>query len=325
MTLKTWEIEFLDEQSREMGLSLCDVMMAIKHPANPRFSLFHSIDRHWKDDCYIITCLKSADSFAHAMIAALLPYVKWTLEVNYGKVMKSQVPKWFKPAARIWAADTYWDPKEECVCNKSDEMLNVAMSDEDGLYWEVEVIKTLPAKRKKIKVDDESITDSVSVVKMAISLVKTRHTTSHWQNQIEATPPTKNTTTKDAQTVVSQVSMITQLTKQVSILQLAHNKINSKLNKLAEFIMAQSANNKTPSPSKRKAAGGLRGSPGDGSWWRSAAGNVQGSYMTGIVPTTKTNPPLDLSQTQTSMNTIRGHRKIDGATHWEKNNRTPFD
>jgi len=43
--------------------------------------------------------------------------------------------------------------KEECVHNKSDEMLNIAMSDEDGLYWEAEVIKTLPAKRKKIKVD----------------------------------------------------------------------------------------------------------------------------------------------------------------------------
>jgi len=62
---------------------------------------------------------------------------------------------------------------------------------------------------------------------------------------------------------VSQVSTITQLTEQVSILQLAHNEINSKLDKLAEFIMAQSANTKTPSPSKCKAAGGLRGSPGE--------------------------------------------------------------
>jgi len=75
-------------------------------------------------------------------------------------------------------------------------------------------------------------------------------------------PPAKKTT-QDAQTVVSQVSTITQLTEQVSILQLAHNKVNLKLDKLAKFIMAQSATNKTPSPSKRKAAGSLRGSPGD--------------------------------------------------------------
>jgi len=63
--------------------------------------------------------------------------------------------------------------------------------------------------------------------------------------------------------VTLQVLMITQLTEQVSILQLAHNEINLKLNKLAEFIMAQSANNKAPSPSKCKAAGGLRGSPSE--------------------------------------------------------------
>jgi len=101
VTLRMWEIEFLDEHSQEMGMSLCDSMMAIKHPANPRFSLFHSIDHHWKDDCYIITCLKSADSLAHAMIAALLPDVKWMLEAKYGKVAQSQVPKWFKLAAWI--------------------------------------------------------------------------------------------------------------------------------------------------------------------------------------------------------------------------------
>jgi len=91
VTFKTWEIEFLDEPSQEMGMNLCDAMMTIKRPANPRFSLFHSIDHHWKDDCYIITYLKSADSLAHAMIAELLPYVKWTLEAKNGKVAQSQV------------------------------------------------------------------------------------------------------------------------------------------------------------------------------------------------------------------------------------------
>ena len=82
-------------------MSLSDAMMSLKHPANPRFSLFHSIDKHWKDDCYLVTCLKSADSLAHAMIAALLPYLKWTLEAKYGKIAMAQVPKWFKPAAHL--------------------------------------------------------------------------------------------------------------------------------------------------------------------------------------------------------------------------------
>jgi len=113
------------------------------------------------------------------------------LEAKYGKVAQSQVPKWFKLAAQIRSADAYWDPKEECVHNKSDEMLNVAMLDEDGLYWEVEATETLPAKRKKIKVNEESVMDSVSMVKTAISSVKTKHTTSNHQKPSNATPPSK--------------------------------------------------------------------------------------------------------------------------------------
>jgi len=76
VTLKTWEIEFLDNTKKYMGLSLWDAMMSLKYLANPRFSLFHLINKHWKDDCYLVTCLKSLDSLAHAMIAALLPYLK---------------------------------------------------------------------------------------------------------------------------------------------------------------------------------------------------------------------------------------------------------
>jgi len=43
--------------------------------------------------------------------------------------------------------------------------------------------------------------------------------------------------------------------EQVSILQLAHNDINSKLDKLTIFVMAQLAQTTTPTQSKWKAAG----------------------------------------------------------------------
>jgi len=76
VTLKTWEIEFLDKENTSKGMSLRDAMISIKHPTNPQFSLFHSINKHWKDDCYLITYLKLADSLLHAMIAVLLPYLK---------------------------------------------------------------------------------------------------------------------------------------------------------------------------------------------------------------------------------------------------------
>jgi len=46
VTLKTCEIEFLDEENIAMGISLQDAMMSIKHLANPQFSLFCSINKH---------------------------------------------------------------------------------------------------------------------------------------------------------------------------------------------------------------------------------------------------------------------------------------
>jgi len=42
------------------------------------------------------------------------------------------------------------------------------------LYWELEETEAMPTKRKKIKVDEESVTDLLLMVKTAISLVKTK-------------------------------------------------------------------------------------------------------------------------------------------------------
>ncbi len=138
-------------------------------------------------------------------------------------------------------------------------MLTAALSDADRLYWEAEV-QEAPPKQKKIKVDDESVSDSILMVKTAISSVRNRSSHTTAQTTTKEAKVTK--IPMDAKTVDSQMSTITQLTKQVSILQLAHNKINSKLDKLTKFIMAQAAKPTTPTQSKQKAAGGLRGSPG---------------------------------------------------------------
>jgi len=70
--IKMWEIKLLDSQSRILGLSLRDAMMAICHPTNEKFALFHSINKSWREACYVLTILKSAELYAHAMSIALL-------------------------------------------------------------------------------------------------------------------------------------------------------------------------------------------------------------------------------------------------------------
>jgi len=83
------------------------------------FLLFNSFDQHWKDNCYIVTCLKLLDLLAYAMIVALLPELKWILEAKYGKMATSQVPKWSKPMVWILATNTYWDLKEDASTIKA--------------------------------------------------------------------------------------------------------------------------------------------------------------------------------------------------------------
>jgi len=75
------------------------------------------------------------------MIAAMLPYLVWMYEANFRRIATSQIPKWFKLAARSCFQDAYWDPKEECMCNKSDEMLLEAISDFNNLYWESDIVE----------------------------------------------------------------------------------------------------------------------------------------------------------------------------------------
>ncbi len=65
-------------------------------------------------------CLKLAESFAHAMILALLPYLQWKISKEKGDQASPLIAKWFKPAAHTCAADAYWDLCEECIKNASD-------------------------------------------------------------------------------------------------------------------------------------------------------------------------------------------------------------
>jgi len=116
--------------------------------------------------------LKLAELHAQAMIAGMLPYLQWKFAPDDSK--KGHIAKWFTPAARARAMDTYWDPVEECVKNTSNKMLGVAMADEDDLYWEAK--KPAPEltspKQKQVQVEEESLDDTVSTIKPGLSTKK---------------------------------------------------------------------------------------------------------------------------------------------------------
>jgi len=79
------------------------------------------------------------------MIAVLLPYLQWTLETQYGGT-KSQNGLNLQHGSNWWMIIGI--PKKNTFGTKA-------------------------PKRKKVKVGEESVTDSLSTVKIAISSIKT--------------------------------------------------------------------------------------------------------------------------------------------------------
>jgi len=231
--IKMWEIELLDSRSGLLGLSLRDVMMSICHPTNEKFTLFHSINKSWQEACHILTVLKSADSYAHAMISTLLPYLQWKVCKAKSDQAGPIISKWFKPEAQARAVDVYWDPREECVKNASNRMINLSTMDTDNLYWATET-STLAPKRKRVQADDESLDDSTSTIKTAITtkskvLKSALKTTNHTD-----TTTTHNIKESDATTIASQSSVISQLTEQVSQIKMENKQLLDKFDWLAD-------------------------------------------------------------------------------------------
>jgi len=254
--IKTWEIELLDDESEELGMTLRDAMMALRHPTNPKFALFHSIDKHFRDACYVLTVLKSAESQAHAMIAAMLPYLLWQHVHSKSGPKASALKKWFSPTARRHADDAYWCPKDECVKNQSNEMLAVALADNDDLYWEMDVLKPPSPKRKRPQAEEESLDDTVSMVNTAMSVKKKNP-----KSVLKSAPLTvarnsqQTRFANDTQTVTSQVTSISQLTDMVSAVQQENKMIMSRFDKLAKQMEALLTVQQVPNNSSSPAGG----------------------------------------------------------------------
>jgi len=109
-------------------------MMDLCHPTNFKFTLFHLIDKSGQEPCHILTILKSAESYAHAMILALLPYLLQKQSKKFEEEA-AVIAKWFKPATQAQVADAYWDPKDKCIKNTSNKMLAQVSTKMVGLYW----------------------------------------------------------------------------------------------------------------------------------------------------------------------------------------------
>jgi len=96
-------------------------------------------------------------------------------------------------------------------------MLEVATTDNDNLYWEIDSVLALP-KQKRAQLEDELLNDLVSTVKMAAMQKKKTPKSTLKASPLALMTATTNVHGKlmDATTVASQNSAISQLMEQVS-------------------------------------------------------------------------------------------------------------
>jgi len=110
------------------------------------------------------------------------------------------------------AADAYWDPAKECIKNTSNKMLTVAMADDDNLYRAAEkspLDLALP-KRKWVQLEEESLDNTISMIKSIMSTKKTCKSALKTTNTKDGKKA--KTSITDSPTIASQATLISHQT-----------------------------------------------------------------------------------------------------------------
>jgi len=233
MTYSHMEIELLDNVNTLMGISLWDAMMWIQHPANPKFTLFHSINCHWK---IIVMFWQFWNWAIHLPMLWLQQcYHTWCGPTKYNldgwqspkspnslnQMHGHKQPMLIGICTRIACAIEQWHP---CPCNSQLQCT---------LLWGRHRWAQ-PPKQKCIQVDHKLMLDLVSTVKTAVSSIKIyKSSMKKMATPLQATQSTPNNrpATDDSQTITSQMITISQLTKQMLVLQSLKCRLIQKLTK----------------------------------------------------------------------------------------------
>ncbi len=125
-------------------------------------------------------------------------------------------------------------------------MIDLSTMDTDDLYWATKTATPAP-KHKQVQADDESLDDSTSTVKTAISTKSKPLKSVLKASSSTETMANHNLKETDTMTVASQNSAISQLTEQVSQIKMENKQLLDKFDWLADRMeqLFSSANSQT--------------------------------------------------------------------------------
>ena len=126
----TWELNSLDYVSKELGVSLRDLIMGIRSKDKPHLTLFHSVDDHWRGPSHghVLSFIPQLQDHARMMITGgLLTYLSFH-QPDYAE----EIATYFTASAVERAKENRWDPLTYTFITADDERLdNLLAADAD--------------------------------------------------------------------------------------------------------------------------------------------------------------------------------------------------
>jgi hypothetical protein len=128
--IRTWDISQLDFHDRFIDASLRDLIMQIPAPTLKKLTMFHHMDRHWKDDGIVVSILPQYEAEARSMLMSMLTFLRHKLK---DKENVPRLEKFFTATAVERAAEAVWDEEEGCAITPDDRHVE-AMFENDEEY-----------------------------------------------------------------------------------------------------------------------------------------------------------------------------------------------
>ena len=124
-----WDLVALDCFDQDMDATLRDVLMSLRSQTKPHdLSLFHSVDQHWADMCYVFQYIPQFQAEAEAVITGLLTYLKHIDEGN-----SSAFEKCFTQVMIENSRTSTWDDLNFCVRTLTDRDVEFFLEGDEEL------------------------------------------------------------------------------------------------------------------------------------------------------------------------------------------------
>jgi len=235
-TFSTWELATLKLNDRATQANLCQFIMNIPDPVNPKCKLFHAVNKMFSWDRHIFRFHPSWTQHAWEVVVGLLVFL---MGLRASAIETMKFHKFFTDGAIKRAKDAWWDTNTLSVVTKADqEMVNILTYITDLIFPETKLEMDMSGATTPVemiaKIQENLLsTGSISTFQTTATRASQGTKKSTWWTK---TPTALDASTTDTDSVFSLVNFSEQ---DLSIL-------------LAQLVQAMTLHQKSPPQNQLK-------------------------------------------------------------------------